>query len=654
MYSSGVYIKGNTLSNLNGPILSKFNRDGILNLMRSAVYPYPQNRSFVEQALISVLLGIFTFIVFCSLFVIGFQIWNAGRIYPGVTVSGIEVGGLSSAEAAAKIDAEITFPKKGTILLQDGTNVWLAKPQELGLFLDPGASATAAFKVGRSNGLFNRLETQLFSWLDEKPISPTMVFDQRLAYYYLSQLSSQINKPVIEASLEMQGTEVIAKPGQVGRVLDVDASLAVLAAQVQTLRDGVVPLVITETAPGILDASAQADEARKILSQPLTITLPEGQNAEGNPWTFDQSTLASMLIVQRVSQDQNTAYEIEINNDMLISFLTNLAPQLVQYPQNARFIFNDDTRQLELIENAVIGRTLNVEKSLQAIQTGIKNGEHQVTLVLDTSDPEVTDSATAESLGITELVSAQSSYFYGSSADRVQNIEAAASRFHGLLVPPYSTFSMADALGNISLDNGYAEAIIIVGGQSIKGVGGGVCQVSTTLFRTAFFGGYPIVERHAHAYRVSYYEKVAGNHIDSSLAGLDATVYVPLVDFKFTNDSASWLLMETYVNPSASSITWKFYSTSDGRTVDWNTTGPINNVDPPEPKYKENPDLSQGEIRQVDWAANGADVSVTRTVTRNGQAYLNDTINTHYQAWQAVYEYGPGTEIPEQPPDSGH
>ena len=133
-----------------------------------------------------------------------------------------------------------------------------------------------------------------------------------------------------------------------------------------------------------------------------------------------------------------------------------------------------------------------------------------------------------------------------SSKERVQNINAASAKFHGLLVAPGETFSMAAALGDITLDNGYAEALIIVGGPTIKGVGGGVCQVSTTLFRNAFFAGFPILERYAHAYRVGYYEQNANGH-DPDLAGLDATVFVPLVDFKFANDTPYWLLMETYV-----------------------------------------------------------------------------------------------------------
>jgi vancomycin resistance protein YoaR len=619
--------------------------------MRTAAYPSTNTRSILEQALIALLLGFVLFVSLVAAFMIGYQIWFAGRIFPGVTVGGIPVGGMTPAAATGAIQAAITYPQTGQILLQDGQNGWVAKPQELGLFLDPGASAQAAYKTGRQGGLFQRLSTQFNAWYRGASLAPTLVFDQRLAYQYLANIARQIDRDVSEAGLSINGTEVIVRSGEVGRTLDIDASLALVSAQVQTLQDGLVPLVVRETPPVILDVSAQAEIARNILSQPLTLTMPEGMSAEGAPWVFDQQTLASMLAIERVKDGDGETYQVGLNSQALISFLSNLAPDLQTYPVNARFIFNDDTRQLDLLEPAVIGRTLDVEASLKAIQEGLKNGRHEIPLVFQITEPPATDATTAEELGITELVSMQTSYFYGSSRERVQNIQAAAKRFHGLLVAPGETFSMANALGDISLDNGYAEALIIVGNQTIKGVGGGVCQVSTTLFRTAFFGGFPIVERHAHAYRVYYYEKVVGNRIDTSLAGLDATVFVPLVDFKFTNDTPYWLLMETYVSPANSSITWKFYSTSDGRTVEWKTSGVTNTVEPPEPLYKENPELESGVIKQVDWEAQGADVIVERTVYRNGQVYLSDTFRTHYLPWQAVYEYGPGTEIPK--PENG-
>jgi vancomycin resistance protein YoaR len=121
-----------------------------------------------------------------------------------------------------------------------------------------------------------------------------------------------------------------------------------------------------------------------------------------------------------------------------------------------------------------------------------------------------------------------------------------------------------------------------------------------------------------------------------------------MVDFKFTNDTPYWLLMETYFNEARRSLTWKFYSTSDGRSVEWDTSGPQNIVDPPDPVYEENPDLAPDEIKQVDWAAEGADVTVTRLVSRDGQILYNDTFITHYLPWGDVFQYGPGTKLPKK------
>ena len=274
----------------------------------------------------------------------------------------------------------------------------------------------------------------------------------------------------------------------------------------------------------------------------------------------------------------------------------------------------------------------------------IQSGQHQTTLIMKTVDPAVKDDSLAADLGITELVAETTSYFHGSDTARVQNIRVSAQSFHGLLVAPGEVFSMAKYLTDISLDNGYAEAPIIVGDQTVDGVGGGICQVSTTLFRNAFFGGFPIIERHAHAYRVGYYEQQSNGWSDSNLAGLDATVYVPLVDFKFRNDTPYWLLMETYATNT--SLTWKFYSTGDGRQVSWWTTGITNVVSPPDDVYREDPTLPTGEIRQVDWPVYGATVEAYRTVTRDGEVHLSDTIRTVYTAWPAGYKYGPGTDIP--------
>jgi len=353
-----------------------------------------------------------------------------------------------------------------------------------------------------------------------------------------------------------------------------------------------------------------------------------------------------MIAVNVVENNGKSEMQVGLDLAAMRQSLNELKTYVDRQPANARFVFNEATSRIEPIAASTTGRLLDVEASITAINEALMHGEHTVALVVGEQKPAVADTATGTELGITQLIQKQTTYFYGSSDARIQNIVAGAAPYHGLLIAPGQTFSMGSELGDVSLENGFAEALIIYGGRTIKGVGGGICQVSTTLFRTVFNAGFPVVERTPHAYRVSYYEKDAGNNIDPNLAGMDATVYFPLVDFKFTNDTPYWLLMETFVDVGARTITWKLYSTPDGRSVTWETTGPTNVVPAPAPVFEENPDLKAEQIKQVDYAAQGADVNVTRTVWLNGQIRFADQFQTHYQPWAAVCQYGPGTEDP--------
>jgi vancomycin resistance protein YoaR len=612
--------------------------------MSYTTYRRPRHgMNLLWQAALTLAAGILLYFSLLLAGAIAYRLWYAGRILPGITVAGVDVSGLQPDAAAVRLNQSLPYPYNGRIVFRDGQAAWVVTPAQLGMVFDPSSSAMAAYGAGRA-GLFLPW-TVRFHGME---ITPVIVLDQRVAYQYLSGLSTQIDRPMLEASLSLQGTDVAARPGQVGRLLDIDATLAGLTTQLESFRDGEVPLVIRESPPLILDVSSQADTARRMLSAPLTIAVPDACKGDTTgPWTYDVAQVAGMLFVQKVDNGSGQQLEVLLEPSKLRYELLEIAPLVNRDPENARFTFNDETKKLEVLEPAKIGCAVDVEGSITAINQALQKGEHTVTLQAAYALPPAQTSATGEELGIRELIHSETSYFYGSKIERIQNIQTAASRFHGLLIAPGETFSMGQALGDVSLDNGYAEALIIYGDRTIKGVGGGVCQVSTTLFRAAFFTGFPIVERHAHAYRVGYYEYRA-NGRDPRLAGLDATVFVPLVDFKFTNDTPYWLLMETYVNVDARTLTWKFYSTSDGRTVEWETTGPINTVEPPPALFEEDPELGPGDMVQVDWAAQGADVAVTRTVYRNGEYYFNDQFNTHYEAWQAVCQYGPGMKNPQK------
>ena len=606
--------------------------------MRTSLLPRRSSDALtlLTRLLLAAFLAGISFLAALFVFLLAVRLIFINRALPGVRSGDGALGGKTAQQMQVVLADAYTYPQTGLLALRDGASVWTATPADLGVSLDTQAMAEQALAVGRRGSLATRLQEQVDAWMSGVDVAPVVVFDQSRGAATLVSIAASINKAQLDATIGVNGLEVNVQPGQIGRTLDIDASLMVIQPSISLLHDADLPLVVRETPPLVLDASEQAAIARRILSQPLTLTTDGA-----GPWSFDPPALASMLRFNLVQDSQGGRYQIGVEPQTMAAFLEPLAPDLQRSPENARFVFNDDTRQLDLLQDAVIGRTLDVPGTIEAINAGLASGSHSLDLVFQTEQPAVPSTTTAADLGITELVVSARTYITGSSPERVQNIRLASAAFHGLLVAPGASLSMADVLGDISLDKGYAEALIIMGNRTIKGVGGGVCQVSTTLFRAVFFGGYQIDERYPHAYRVGYYEQGP----NSPGPGLDATVFAPLVDFKFTNDSDHWLLMETYLY--SNSLEWKFYSAKDGRKVSSESTGAQNVVDAPEPLYKENPDLPEGKIKQVDYQADGADVNFSRTVLRDGQVLHNDLIRTHYLPWRAIYEYGPGTELPE-------
>jgi len=463
--------------------------------MKENIKAKPQ-KNILFQLFLALPLSLIIFGMVLIMLLVGFEVVYANRVYPGIYMHDLDLSGLTVQEASQQLAEALPYTHEGQLVFTYKDQSWNVRPIDLGFLVEPTFSAQRAYETGRKGWLPMNLIEKSRAWFTGVQLSPVAYFDEQMAQLYLQAIASEIDQPLKEASLGLENADVIVKSGQVGREVDISATLALIRPILMDLKNGEISLVVTETSPEILDVGAQAELARQILSEPLVLTVP----GEDVSWSISPSDLGAMLTIKRAdgSEDADLAYQISINEDLFGVYLNSLAPGLVLTPVNARFIFNDDTRQLEVIEPASIGRQLDLQESLVEINERILAGDHQIDLRFKTIQPAVTDDMTGEELGITEQVQSYTSYFYGSEPARVQNIRAASAEFHGLLIAPGETFSMASALGNISLENGYAEAPIIYGGQTIQGIGGGVCQVSTTLFRTAFYAGFPIVERYAH------------------------------------------------------------------------------------------------------------------------------------------------------------
>ncbi len=575
-----------------------------------------------------------------ALLVAGYQIYYDGLIFPGVSVWGVDLSGMTPQEAAQALSGRFNYPQTITITFRDGANIWPVSAAALGVQFDVARTVQAAYEVGRHPQVITSLRQQAAAWRSGVMISPVIVYDQRAAEQVLGQIAAAINRPARDATVSISNLQATATPGQIGRQVDMAATLAALGEQISRLQSGEVNVVVIETEPQIMSAEHTAETINAILSADLEVYIENPYAGDPGPWIASREALARMIVVDRVDVGGGKAdYAVRLDNAQLDALLQPLAPQLAREAINARFDFDEASGQITPISPSQNARVLNIPASIQQINQMVVSGSHRVPLVFNITPPAVPDTATAEELGIRELISSATTYFAGSSQERRANIQTAASRFHGLVIAPGQEFSFNEYLGDVSVESGFEQALIIYNGRTITGVGGGVCQVSTTAFQAAFYAGFPILERWPHAYWVAYYDAGEGK-------GMDATVYAPLVDLRFVNDLQSYLLIETETDLRNLTVTFRFYSTSDGRTVQKDGPYITNRVPHGPDLYEENPELPPGTPpKKVDFAVDGFDATVYRTVYRDGQVLYQDTFFSQYMPWQAVYQVPPG-EIP--------
>lgn len=321
----------------------------------------------------------------------------------------------------------------------------------------------------------------------------------------------------------------------------------------------------------------------------------------------------------------------------LIQLLTPIISRATVQPTDALFSFENG--RVSAFKLSTDGQGVDIESIKRTVNAKIVSliifhspQSFVIPIPIKVIKP-VVSTENANSYGIKELIGSGTSLYQHSIPSRSFNVALAATRMNGVLIPPGDEFSFDKALGDVSSYTGYQQAYVIQNGHTILGDGGGICQVSTTFFRALLHAGLPITERHAHDYRVGYYE-------EDSPPGIDATVFVPSVDLKFTNDTGHWILVQSIVDQMDQRLTFNLYGTQDGRKAVLTTPVVSNETPPPPDVFNDDPTLPKGVIKQVDFSAWGAHVSFSRTVTKNGQVYLHDIFNTDYRPWQAVFQRG--------------
>lgn len=326
---------------------------------------------------------------------------------------------------------------------------------------------------------------------------------------------------------------------------------------------------------------------------------------------------------------------LSYDQEPIKEFLSESEEKYNHPAENALFKF--ESGRVISFKNEKKGLELESEKFLTDFDSNIQNLKRgkfkaQVEITGKVIQPEIT-LASSNKFGIEEEIATGKSDYSHSIPERIHNVILAASKFNGVLIPPGETFSFNKAIGDISSLTGYKPAYIIKEGKTVLGDGGGVCQVSTTLFRAALLAGLPILERHAHAYRVSYYE-------NDSPPGFDATVYSPTVDLKIKNDTPAHILIETEVDEQNMLLYFRFFGKKDKRTVQIANTN-LWDVTPPLPaKYQEDATLKKGVVKQVDFPAWGSKASFTYKVSHGNDVTIDEKFYSYYKPWAPVYLVG--------------
>ncbi|MDO8498520.1 MAG: VanW family protein [bacterium] len=578
-----------------------------------------------------------------------FLVYFYQGIFPGISIASQNVSRLSPQSAAAKVSAELQKRSQNPLTLKSLNQTFTLDLQKASPQSNLQQQVQAAYNIGRSGNSFEDLIDQtkaLFGGIN-LPLEITYK-DEAFLTSQFDEIDKQVKKDPLEAKLSLK-PDVTIIPSQNGQKLDkallqtqIDYYLALEGPAPQTL-----PLQITKPQFTTQEAQPFQDALIKVKSSPLTL------HYEKEIWTIDTPTLFNLLKFPQtkpslfsLSFGENTLdirslslgsttlrnKESVIDSDKLADFLADLAKKINRPTQDARFVVQG-TSPLKVSEfqEAKEGKELDLVQTATLITSSLeKNTASDITLPVKVTQPKVT-TANINSFGIKQFIGGGVSNFAHSIENRIYNVKLAASHLNGVLIPPGEIFSFNNTVGDVSGATGYKPAYVIKSGRTVLDDGGGVCQVSTTLFRALLNTGLPIVERTAHAYRVGYYEQ-------GFPPGLDATVFSPSVDLKFKNDTPAHLLIQAYT--VGLTLYVDFYGTPDGRVSTVSTPIVTNQTPPPPDLRQDDPTLPKGEVKQVDWSAWGANVSFKRTVKRGEETLISETWRSNYKPWQAIFLVG--------------
>ncbi len=555
----------------------------------------------------------------------------AGKIEPGTSISGIYVGEMTRDQARAALQKPLVSYNQRPVVLSFKDKTWQPTLEQIGVSVNLDNTLDKAMSVSRSAGLIenSRLYKLMNPRVQNLPLE--LQIDENKLKGYLSDISDRIRKDALEPNIEIRNAQIYTSDGADGFNVDYDITYDAIRRSLITLQPTTDNMLTVRTIKPVISQQELNDfkgQIAPLLSGPLTFKWND------KSWVFDEKAIARMITLKRVvDPKQPRHFTASVDTSQIEKFVTGLKKDINKDPKDARIAWQDS--KIAVLEPSTIGQYLIVDRSVDQAIKLLNNPPDQrgTTLLVDVREPQI-DSNNLGKLGLNEVIGEGVSQFAGSAPERATNITVGSKYLNGALIKPHSTFSFLGQIGEISEKRGYQKGYAIVADQTVPDVGGGLCQVATTAFRSAFFAGAPILERNAHLYRVSWYEELG------EPVGFDAAVYEPGVDFKFENNSDNWMAISAFVK-SGKLYVQLWGTKTPGMTVELIKGTPTNLKNPPPDKTEIDPKLPPGTKKQLDYAHPGLDVTITRLVKLNGIELKREAFASTFQAWPNIYKVGP-------------
>lgn len=447
---------------------------------------------------------------------------NSGKIHRGVEVGSVALGGQTPVAAQDIVRDRAMGPLKEIEF--SGPERFTRTAGQMGVDFNVDETVDKAYAVGREGNILERLSERLRSAFGGVTIAPDIDYRPAQARAQVREIATQVDHEPREAGVKVYGSEVEVTESRQGYELNPTATMASVDRAIDGM-SGNARLVGDVLEPNVNTAEAEtaAKKARGAVSEQLVL------NAEGKRWTISPADMGSTLDVTK----QDGKIDVSLNRDRLDGVLANVYNDLTVKPKEANYNF--DGSGAVVISPSREGQTVEGEKLLDSIEGGLFDGkrEYDVPLVIDT--PQYT-TAELESMKPTQLLGTYKTDYTLStdrSEERIANLNIASNEVSGTFLAPGETFSMNYTVS----DANYKESHVIIDGKEAKADGGGLCQITSTLYNAALFSGLEITARQPHDSQLPYIRP-----------GMDATIWFTGADMQFKNTTDGYLLLEEYVS----------------------------------------------------------------------------------------------------------